>query len=56
MKSYGQLAYEVYVEHCGGVSIHGEALPSWEGLRPEIKGHWDAAAQAVESAVIGVPE
>lgn len=43
----GQVAYEAYVESCGGKSIHGEDLPNWFDVAPEIREHWRAAADAV---------
>ena len=45
--SLGQAAYEAYAAHCGGKSIHGEDLPAWAGQSPEIRAHWDAAAEGV---------
>ena len=47
MASLGQAAYEAYVEHCGGKSIHGEVLPSWDLQLPQIWEHWEAAAEGV---------
>lgn len=47
MPDLGQVAYEAYVRSCGGKSVHGEDLPPWIELRPEVRVHWDAAAQAV---------
>ena len=46
-KSLGQVAYEAYVRHCGGKSVHGEDLPSWDGQDPVIQEHWEFAADAV---------
>ena len=43
----GQVAYEAYVSHCGGKSVRGEDLPSYEDQDPAIRGHWEFAAQAV---------
>jgi hypothetical protein len=45
--SWGQIAYEAYVEHCGGQSINGDRLPSWAGQSALIQAHWDAAGLAV---------
>lgn len=53
MEHFGQIAYEAYVQSCGGKSIHGEDLPDWTGQSPEIRAHWNAAAQAVVKAVVG---
>ena len=47
VSNLGQAAYEAYVEHCGGVSIRGEDLPSWAGQDPAIRAHWEAAADGV---------
>lgn len=52
---YGQVAYDAYVADCGGVSIHGERLPDWDGQRPEIRAHWDAAAAAVLDYLKRIP-
>jgi hypothetical protein len=52
---YGQIAYEAYVAHCGGVSVRGEQLSSWDGQSPEIRAHWDAAAQAVADYLNRIP-
>jgi hypothetical protein len=43
----GRIAYEAYVASCGGKSVHGEDLPSWDDQAPEIRQHWQAAADAV---------
>ena len=46
-KSWGQIAYEAYVQSCGGKSIRGEDLPAWDAQAPVIREHWDAAGLAV---------
>ena len=50
----GQIAYEAYVDHCGGKSIRGEELPDWDHQHAEIRAHWEAAAEAVLRAQDGV--
>lgn len=45
---WGGLAYDAYFRHCGGKSIRGESLPSWENQDPAIRAHWFAAANAVK--------
>jgi hypothetical protein len=50
---YGRVAYEAYVEHCGGKSVRGEDLPSWEDQAPEIRAHWEQAAARVIRAYLG---
>ncbi len=52
---YGQVAYEGYLIDCGGKSIRGETLPSWSDQLPEIRAHWDAAAQAVADYLDRIP-
>ena len=47
MSSSGQVAYEAYVESCGGKSIRGEEQPTWDGQAPQIRKHWESAARAV---------
>lgn len=53
MEDFAKIAYEAYVKSCGGKSVRGDALPSWEEQKPEIRAHWDAAAQAVLAASMG---
>jgi len=48
----GQIACGAYVAHCGGKSVHGEDLPSWEDQDPVIREHWEAAAQAVLDSTV----
>ncbi|MGH3220025.1 MAG: hypothetical protein ACRDPY_15195 [Streptosporangiaceae bacterium] len=49
--TFGQAAYEAYVASCGGKSIRGEDLPAWADQSPEIRAHWEAAAEAVATGV-----
>jgi hypothetical protein len=43
--SPGRAAYEAYVLSSDGRSlISGEKLPAWDGLRPEVREAWRAAA------------
>lgn len=53
IRTFGQSAYEAYAEHCGRKSILGDDLPSWDEQRPEIRAHWEAAAEAVVAGVTG---
>lgn len=53
MPGWGRPAYEAYLESCGGESIRGEKLPSWEAQQPGIRKHWEHAADAVIAAYIG---
>lgn len=54
MKDLAQVAYEAYLQSCGGKSAwDGGELPAWEDQSPEIQQHWDAAAQAVMAATSG---
>lgn len=48
----------LYCKSSGGVSlVSGAKLPEWDGLSPEIRRAWDAAAQAVVGvAVMGSPD
>ena len=43
----GEVAYGAYLASCGGKSIRGEELPSWDDQTPEIREHWRAAADEV---------
>lgn len=54
-RGYGQVAYEAYVQHCGGYSVRGELLPSWADQSDEICAHWDAAAEAVADYLSRLP-
>lgn len=45
--SHGQRAYEAYHAHCGGKSVHGDELPSWDEQADEIRDHWHAAASGL---------
>lgn len=47
LPDYGRIAYEAYFASCGGVSIRGEPLPSWDDQEEPIRRHWQAAGLAV---------
>jgi hypothetical protein len=58
--NFGKVAYEAYSASVGGVSVHGESLPSWDDLTNDrqfdVDGRrtaegWMRAADAVRSAV-----
>ena len=51
IRTFGQAAYEAYFADCGGKSILGDDLPAWAGQAPEIRAHWEAAAEAVATGV-----
>ena len=52
-KTYGQIAYEAYCADSGGKSlVSGAPLPTWEETKPEIRGAWHAAANAVVNALL----
>jgi hypothetical protein len=49
----GHIAYKAYCAAVGGVSVGGDALPTWDVLvkdKPDVAGAWCASAQAVISA------
>jgi hypothetical protein len=58
-KSLGQIAYEAYAEHVGGLTYDGKPMPAWdeESVREEFyksftlsdktRRAWDASAYAV---------
>ena len=51
-KPFGQVAYEAYCEKTEWKSrFNGDALPEWKDQDPEIRGCWEAAAQAVAEEV-----
>ena len=55
MESVGKPAYEAYSRKTGGRSlVTGAMLPGWEGLKPEIRVAWDAAAAAAITTSAGL--
>ena len=42
-----QVAYEAYCQSAHWRSYDGKPLPAWDAVRPDIKGHWAAAAMAI---------
>lgn len=56
MGESARIAYEAYRTYAHGVSMEsGRALPPWEELAQTISDAWEAAVQAVEDALSGVP-
>lgn len=48
MKTYGQIGYEAYRAHTGGVSLAtGAPIPEWDALPQAIKAAWEAAGMVV---------
>ena len=48
MKTLGQVGYEAYRAHTGGVSLaSGQPIPEWDQLKAEIQAAWEAAGDAV---------
>jgi hypothetical protein len=46
----GQIGYEAYRAHTGGVSLAtGQSIPEWQHLKPEIQAAWDAAGTALRA-------
>lgn len=35
--------YERYRDHCDGLSVNGDVLPTWEQQKESIRNHWIAA-------------
>lgn len=53
MKTLGQIGYEGYRNHTGGISlVSQQPIPAWEGLKKDIQDAWEAAAQAIASECI----
>lgn len=49
-KTPGQIGYEAYARHTGGVTFDGREMPTWEALRcsgTKVAGAWEAAARAI---------
>lgn len=51
LRSYGQIAYEAYAAHRGGVSVRGERLPSWHEQDRAIRLAWEEAADEVRAEI-----
>jgi len=47
-----KIAYISYCKSCGGVSIRGDYLPTWEELPIKIKANWECAAVAVKKQIL----
>ena len=45
--TYGQIAFEAYSEHQGGLTHDGRSIPPWEELTDPIRGAWEESAWAV---------
>lgn len=41
----GERAFTAYNESSGGVAYDGTPIPAWLNLRPEIRMHWNKAAE-----------
>ena len=49
----GQLAYEGYVNHCGGLMMYSnDKFPPWTDLPASVKAAWEASASAVAPALL----
>lgn len=51
-KTHAQIAYEAYAAHQDWKNYQGAPIPTWEGVRPDIRATWVAAAQAVKDVVL----
>lgn len=52
MKTLGHLAYDAYLDFCGGESlVTGQELPEWEQSKPEIQQAWEHVAASVRDEV-----
>ena len=52
VRIYGQIAYEAYRAHTGGVSpATGAPIPQWEQLPAPIQAAWEAAGSVVREEV-----
>lgn len=55
-KSWGQIAYEGYLEKAAGRSlVTGDTLPGWPDLADEVQEAWQAAGTAVYQHVTAIP-
>lgn len=51
VKTLGQVGYEAYRAHTGGLSLaSGLPIPEWDSLNDEIKEAWEIAAAAICAA------
>lgn len=46
---YGKTAYEAYGRDADWKTYDGRPMPTWDDLTEAVRGHWIAAALAVES-------
>ena len=52
-KSWGQLAYEAYVDYSGGKSlVSGEPLPEWRQVALNIRQAWEHVALILRAEVL----
>lgn len=54
MPGWGPHAYRGYTRSSDNKSIRGEELPDWNNQSPEIRKHWDAAADEAIRAYTGL--
>jgi hypothetical protein len=50
LEKIARAGYRAYLESCGGKSVHGEILPTWEEQRQEIRAYWRSAAREIAAA------
>lgn len=56
IESFGQTAYEAYCKAVGGVSVHGDPLPTWveqQENKPDVADAWQQAGEAVARRFVG---
>jgi hypothetical protein len=41
----GHLAYSVFFEHVGGVTLNGNSMPDWDNLPDKFRAAWEAVAE-----------
>jgi hypothetical protein len=52
-KSWGQIAYEAYLDYSGGTSlVSGQALPEWKDQALNIKNAWEHTALKLRAEVL----
>jgi hypothetical protein len=47
MATLGQVAFEAYNKHRGGMNHQGDKTPDWDDLPLPIREAWDVAAKTV---------
>lgn len=53
-KTPGEVAYEGYRDHTGGLTWNGYPMPMWADLKPDTRAAWEASACAVRRGLLAL--